>query len=228
MGPSTVVGFRLPPTRDRMAGIGIGPPEFAVLEIEDPALREQEVTRRLAPRLELVAAPLAAGLSRVMGRDVLPLVGTVARRRGRGIGEAYVAFAENPRSLRGAPHLLLVVSRDHLHARVAVRGASERVPAMQAAVVREAGNLARRGKPFRRLRAYAGWDFDNLPEVAPASSAAFWMEVADGLLESPRRPPHADLGIAWPRDEARNLAIGDVLGAFRDIAPLFKLLANAT
>ncbi len=210
-----------------MAGIGIGPPEFAVLEIEDPALREQEVARRLSPRLDHVSAPLAAGLSRVMGRDVLPLVGTAARRRG-GIGEAFVAFAENPRALRGMPHLLLVVSRDHLHARVAVRGASVRVPAMRAAIAREAANLARRGKPFRRLRAYAGWDFDHLPEVAPAASAAFWMEVADGLAESPRKPPAADLGIAWPRDEARNLAIGDVLGAFRDIAPLFKLLANAS
>ena len=39
--------------------------------------------------------------------------------------------------------------------------------------------------------------------------------------------PVADLGIAWPREEARSLAIGDVLGAFRDLAPVWKLLANA-
>ncbi len=34
-------------------------------------------------------------------------------------------------------------------------------------------------------------------------------------------------GVAWPREEARSLAVGDVLGAFRDLAPLYKLLANA-
>jgi hypothetical protein len=36
-----------------------------------------------------------------------------------------------------------------------------------------------------------------------------------------------DLGVAWSREEARSLAVGDVLGAFRDLAPLYKLLVNA-
>jgi hypothetical protein len=138
-----------------------------------------------------------------------------------------VAFAEDPRALRGVPCLALSVTRDDLHARVRVRGESARVAAMRGALLREAGSLARRGKPFRRLRSYAGWDHEHLPEIAPASSAAFWQEVAEGLAGGPRRPPVADVGIAWPREEARNLAIGDVLGAFRDLAPVFKLLANA-
>jgi hypothetical protein len=210
-----------------MAGIGIGPDEFDVLGIEDPAERAEACARRLEPRLRLLGTPLAAGLSRVVGRDVSPLVGTSLRKRGGGIGEVFVAFAENPAATRGAPCLALAVSPGHLHARISVRGDSRRVPAMSAAVAREAANLARRGKPFRRLRAYTGWDFDHLPEIAPAASVAFWTEVADGLAGSPRRPPLADLGVAWPREEARVLAIGDVLGAFRDLAPVFKLLANA-
>ena len=210
-----------------MAGIGIGPDEFAVFEIEDPSERARAVDGRLAPRLLVLGALLQGGLSRVVGREVGPRLGSAARRRGGGPGEVWVAFTESARIGRGAPYLALSVTRDSLHARVAVRGASDRLPAMRKALLREAGNLARRGKPFRRLRAYAGWDHEHLPEIAPTSSAAFWVELADGLEGTPRRPPAADLGIAWPREEARSLAIGDVLGAFRDLAPVWKLLANA-
>ncbi len=210
-----------------MAGIGIGPEEFAALGIEDPEARAAACARLLEPRLRLLSGHLASGVSRVMGRDVEPLVGTAVRRRGGGIGEAFVSLLESARATKGTPLLLLAVSQEHLHARVTVRGDSRRVAAMSAAVAREAPNLARRGKPFRRLRSFAGWDFEHLPEVVPAGSAAFWVEVAADLGGTPGRPPLLDLGTSWPREEARNLAFGDVLGAFRDLAPLFKLLANA-
>ena len=36
-------------------------------------------------------------------------------------GEIFVAFCESPRGLRGLPYLALCLSRDQLHARVAVR-----------------------------------------------------------------------------------------------------------
>jgi hypothetical protein len=36
------------------------------------------------------------------------------------------------------------------------------------------------------------------------------------------------VGISWTREEARNLALGDLLGVFRDLAPLYKVLANAS
>jgi hypothetical protein len=211
-----------------MAGIGIGPDEFAVFEIEDPGERARAVDGRLAPRLLVLGALLQGGLSRVVGRAVTPRLGTAARRRGGGPGEAWVAFAEGQAAPRGVPYLALSVTGHGLHARVAVRGGSDRVAAMRRALSREAGNLCRRGKPFRRLRTYAGWDHEHLPEIAPASSAAFWLELSEGLAGTgPRHPPLADVGIAWQREEARSLAIGDVLGAFRDLAPVWKLLANA-
>ena len=65
------------------------------------------------------------------------------------------------------------------------------------------------------------------PEIAPAHSAAFWEELAEALAPERNGNGGVDVGVAWPADEARNLALGDVLGAFRDLAPLFKLLVNA-
>jgi hypothetical protein len=114
------------------------------------------------------------------------------------------------------------VSAGELHARVAARIAADRGGVLHRALEREAVNLARKGKPFRKLRSYQGWDRGELPEIAPAHSTAFWSEQAQAL---PRCG--FDVGIAWPADEARSLAVGDVLGAFRDLAPLFKLLQNA-
>ena len=94
---------------------------------------------------------------------------------------------------------------------------------MRAAVLGDASNLAKKGKPFRKLRQFKDWNFEELPEVSPAHSPAFWEELADDL--APGRAG-MDVGIAWTREEARSLSLGDLLGVFRDLSPLYKVLAN--
>jgi len=211
-----------------MAGIGIGPGDFAVLELEAAGDRARTVEATLQPRLLAVGRVLSGGLSRVVGRELHPQIVRPGRRRGAATEEVLVAFADCTRPLRGIPYLALSISRGHLHARVVVRGESERSAPMRRAVEREADNLSRRGKPFRKLRHYVAWRSEELPEIAPAASAAFWREVAEELAPGPGgRAAGTDLGVAWSREEARSLAVGDVLGAFRDLAPLYKLLVNA-
>ncbi len=205
-----------------MAGLGIGPEEFQVFAIEDPDARSGALDERLAPRMRMLGAALADGLSRVSGLELHPHVGKVQRRKGLPPGEVFVAFCQSEKGYKGLAHLLLAVTVGDLHARVAARSTADREGAMVRALVRESANLARKGKPFRKLRSYEGWDHEELPEIAPAHSVAFWMEQADALANG-----GIDLGVAWPADEARSLSVGDVLGAFRDLAPLFKLLANA-
>jgi hypothetical protein len=96
---------------------------------------------------------------------------------------------------------------------------------MAEALRREAASLARKGKPFRKLRRFSGWDYEGLPELAPASSASFWEELAEGLAAG---GPGLDVGVAFGVEEARCLAVGDLLGVFRDLAPLYKVLSTAT
>jgi hypothetical protein len=205
-----------------MAGLGIGPEEFQVFDIEDPLQRSGALDAKLAPRLRALGAGLTDGLSRVSGVALHPHLGKVQRRRGRPPGEVFVAFCQSEKGYKSLPHLLLAVTARELHARVAARSTADRGGVLQRALIREAGNLARKGKPFRRLRSYEGWDHVELPEIAPAHSAAFWTEQAEALAGG-----GIDLGVAWPASEARSLSVGDLLGAFRDLAPLFKLLANA-
>jgi hypothetical protein len=210
-----------------MAGLGVGPAEFALFRIVDPDERADALEGKLSPALLRIGDDLVGGLSRIAGTTLSAQQGTLARRKGVAPEEVLVAFYVGDKGYRAVPHLALVATRAQLHARVAVRASADRGGAMRRTLQREAANLARRGKPFRKLRSYADWDFEELPEIAPAQSSAFWMELAQSLSPDASGSGGIDVGVAWSAEEARSLAIGDLLGVFRDLAPLYKLLANA-
>ncbi len=207
-----------------MAGLGLGPPDFALFEIDDPDERADALEATLQPKLFEIGQQCLSGLARVAGKSLHCHAAKVTRRKGVAPEEMLVVFADTPKGYRGVPYLAVVVTREHLHARVGVKGDSTRREAMQRALDREAANLARKGKPFRRLRHYDGWNYEELPELAPAHSTAFWRELGDTLA-----PGNGgfDVGIAFTSEEARSLSLGDLLGTFRDLSPLYKVLANA-
>jgi uncharacterized protein YktB (UPF0637 family) len=207
-----------------MAGLGLGPTDFALFEIDDPDERSEALEGELQPRLISIGTQCVSGLSRVAGEDLFVHPGKLARRRGAAPEEMLVAFSCSPKGYRGLPFLGVVITREHLHARVGVRGESPRRVTMQQALDREAQNLAKKGKPFRKLRQFTAWNHEELPEVAPAHSAAFWQELGEELATG---RPGLDVGIAWTQEEARSLSLGDLLGVFRDLSPLYKVLSNA-
>ncbi|MGC3996366.1 MAG: DUF1054 family protein [Anaeromyxobacter sp.] len=207
-----------------MAGLGLGPPDFALFEIEDPDDRSAALEAVLLPKLGAIAQQCLSGLGRVAGHDLFLHPGKLQRKRGAAPEELLVAFCESERGFRGLPFLGIALTREHLHARVGVRGEGPRREPMRQALQREAVNLSRKGKPFRRLRQFSGWNHEELPELAPAHSAAFWEELAEELAAG---EAGLDVGICWTQDEARSVALGDLLGVFRDLAPLYKVLVNA-
>jgi uncharacterized protein YktB (UPF0637 family) len=207
-----------------MAGVGLGPSDFNLFAIDDPEERGAALEQSLLPKLVTLGTGCLPGLARVAGQDLHLHAARIPRRRESPPEEAMVAFSESPRGYRGLPFLGVAVTREHLHARVGVRGDSPRREAMRRALEREAPNLARKGKPFRRLRQFLEWNHEELPELAPAASSAFWLELAENL--APGRPG-LDVGICWTSDEARSVALGDLLGVFRDLAPVYKILAHA-
>lgn len=210
-----------------MAGLGVGPNDFALFRILDPDERADALEQALSPTLGRIGNELVGGLSRVAGAALTAQPAKVARRKDVAPEEVFVAFCAGDKGFRAVPYLALAVTRAQLHARVAVRAAADRDGIMRRTLEREASNLARRGKPFRKLRSYANWDYEELPEIAPAHSAAFWMELAEHLATDCNGSGGIDVGVAWPSEEARSLGIGDVLGTFRDLSPLYKLLVNA-
>ncbi|ABC80355.1 DUF1054 family protein [Anaeromyxobacter dehalogenans] len=207
-----------------MAGLGLGPPDFALFELGDPDERARALDEELQPKLLALGVQCNSGLARVAGKELFVHPGKLPRRRNAAPEEVLVAFSDSPKGYRGLAFLAVVMTREHLHARVGVRGDSPRRAGMQRALEREAANLARKGKPFRKLREFLEWNHEELPELAPAHSAAFWLEMGEALAPG---GPGLDLGIAWSQEEARSIALGDLLGVFRDLAPLYKVLANA-
>ena len=207
-----------------MAGLGLGPADFELFAIDDPDDRAAAVDATLQPKLRVIAEASLEGLSRVAGRPLHVHEARLPRRRGVAPDEALVPISDTPRAWRGQPCLAVVVTRGHLHARVGVKGESPRRAIMAEALAREAGNLARKGKPFRKLRQYLAWNFEDLPELAPAGSAAFWLELAEAVGPGGEG---LDVGVAFTAAEARSLSMGDLLGVFRDLAPLYKVLGNA-
>jgi hypothetical protein len=205
-----------------MAGLGLGPADFELFEIDDPGRRAVALEATLHPKLQAIGEQCLDGLSRLSGRPLHAHPARPVPRRGQPQEEVLVAFCDSPRGWRGVPYLGVAVTRAHLHARIGVRGESARRAEMVEALKREAPNLARKGKPFRKLRHFAGWDYEELPELAPAHSAAFWVELADGLAAA---GGGLDVGVAFAAEEARSLAVGDLLGVFRDLAPLYKVLS---
>jgi hypothetical protein len=207
-----------------MAGLGLGPADFELFEIDDPEERAAALDATLQPRLRAVAEACLPGLSRVTGRPLHLHDGKAPRRRDEAPDEALVVLCDSPKGWRGVPYLAVAITRSHLHCRVGVKGESPRRAAMREALLREAGNLAKKGKPFRKLRVFDGWNHEELPELAPAHSPAFWLEVAEAVGPGGEG---LDAGIAFPAAEARSLAMGDLLGVFRDLSPLYKVLGNA-
>jgi hypothetical protein len=207
-----------------MAGLGIGPTDFALFEIDDPDERAAALEATLQPKLLAIGDRCVSGLARVAGKQLHAHPGKLPRRKGVAPEELLVAFSESAKGYRGLPFLAVVVTREHLHARVGARGDSPRRAGMRLALAREALSLSKKGKPFRKLRQFVGWNYEELPEVAPAHSSAFWLELAEALGPG---GVGLDVGIAWSREEARSVALGDLLGVFRDLAPLYKVLANA-
>ena len=207
-----------------MAGVGFGPSDFELFEIDDPEQRGAALEESLLPKLVTLGTGCLPGLSRVVGQDLHLHAARVPRRREAAPEEALVAFSESPRGYRGLPFLAVAISREHLHARVGVRGDSPRREPMRRALEREAANLAKKGKPFRHLRQFLEWNYEELPEFAPAHSSAFWTELAENLAAG---RPGLDVGVSWTSGEARSVALGDLLGVFRDLSPLYKVLAHA-
>ena len=166
-----------------MAGLGLGPSDFALFEIGDPDERAAALEATLQPKLlahrRAAASP---GSRRVAGAELFAHPGKLPRRRGAAPQEVLVAFCESEKGYRGLPFLGVVTTRAHLHARVGVRGESPRRAAMQRALDREAANLARKGKPFRKLRDVpAGGTTRSCRSSRPRTPPAFWRELAEAL-----------------------------------------------
>jgi uncharacterized protein YktB (UPF0637 family) len=202
------------------SGLGLVPADYAVFEIDGFDRRMAAILRQVRPKLVRIADELAPELGHKLSLELYPHVARHARRLVNPPPETWAAFGPSPRGYKRWGYLALCVSAAGLHARVAVKAEAESRPQMGAAVAAEATELAGNLKGVGLAR-YDRWNFRQMPaEVRP--DAEFFRAVAETLA---RKTGGMDLGFGWRRVDAVRLDPRELLDAYRELAPLYRLLS---
>jgi uncharacterized protein YktB (UPF0637 family) len=204
-----------------MATLGFTREDFGVFMIEDFSARMNEIYARIRPRLLRLGAQLAPELGRKLHLEFFPHIAKHTRRAVNPPPETWAAFGPSPRGYKRHGYLALCVSRAGLHARAVVKSEADGRVQMADEILARADDLQKfwRGT---RIGRYDDWDFGKLPEEVPAST-----ELLTRLSTSLRtRTGGIDLGFGWPPSQASRLDRAELLDAFRELEPLYRILRS--
>jgi hypothetical protein len=115
----------------------------------------------------------------------------------------------------------LCVSGAGLHARAVVKSEADGRLRMADEIVARAGDLQKSWRGTRIAR-YDDWDFRTLPEEVPASAELF-RTLSTSLR---KRAGGIDLGFGWSPPQASRLDRAELLDAFRELEPLYRILRS--
>ncbi len=201
--------------------LGFRAEDFAVFKIEGFSERMERIYDRVRPRLIRLGGELAPELARTQHLEFFPHVAKHARRTVNPPPETWVAFGPSPRGYKRYGYLALCISAAGLHARAVVKSEADRRGEMANRIRESAPRLI---KDFKgaRLAQYDKWSFTELPAGEPASASAFGA-MADAL---DKKTGGIDVGFGWNMREAIRLDRAEVIDAFRELAPLYRILRS--
>ena len=206
-----------------MATLGFTPVDFEVFKVDDFSERMQQIYAHMRPKLLRLGDELAPELGRKLHLEFFPHVAKHARRTINPPPETWAAFGPSPRGYKRYGYLSLCISGVGLHARVVVKSEADDRPAMARNLTAHAAQLIKefKGSPLAR---YDKWDFARLPgnqRVDP--------ELIDTLAANVgKKTGGLDLGFGWNLKESLRLDRAELLDAFRELAPLYRILRDVT
>jgi uncharacterized protein YktB (UPF0637 family) len=204
-----------------MAMLGFARDDFAVFRIEDFSARMNEIYARVRPRLLRLGAQLAPELGRKLHLEFFPHIAKHTRGTVNPPPETWAAFGPSPKGYKRYGYLALCVSRAGLHARAVVKSEADGRAQMADEILARAGDLQKSWRGIRIGR-YDDWDFRTLPEEVPANA-----ELLTTLSTSLRkRTGGIDLGFGWAPTQAARLDRAELLDAFRELEPLYRILRS--
>jgi uncharacterized protein YktB (UPF0637 family) len=204
-----------------MAGLGFTPTDFAVFKVEGFNERMQQIYAHVRPKLLRLGAELAPELARKLHLEFFPHVAKHARRTVNPPPETWAAFGPSPRGYKRYGYLALCISGAGLHARVVVKSEADRRPEMARALRGRGAELARvlSGTGIAR---YDKWDFNALPAAAAADGELFGA-LAEALG---KKTGGIDLGFGWNVRESLRLDRAELLDAYRELEPLYRVVRS--
>ena len=202
-----------------MPALGFRFADFRVFDVPDFGNRMEQIYEHVRPKLMRLGSELAADLRRVTGGEFFPHVARHARRIVNPPPETWVAFGPSAQGYKRDAHFALCISRAGVHARIIVGHESER-RAEIAKRLRQCASALVASFHGTRIARYDNWDFRQLPPKVPADRALF-ESLADRLV---KRAGGIDVGFSWPVGDAVNLERAELLDAYRELAPLYRVV----
>jgi uncharacterized protein YktB (UPF0637 family) len=205
-----------------VATLGFKPVDFEVFKVEGFNERMQQIYALVRPKLLKLGDELAPELGRKLHTEFFPHVARHARRTVNPPPETWAAFGPSPRGYKRYGYLALCISSVGLHARVVVKSEADNRVDMAQNLKRRASQLVKdfKGSPLAR---YDKWDFARLPDGQRVEPELI-ETLADGVA---KKTGGLDLGFGWSLRESVRLDRAEVLDAFRELEPLYRILREA-
>lgn len=201
--------------------LGFTPIDFDVFKVEGFNQRMEQLYAHVRPKLLRLGDELAPELARKLHMEFFPHVAKHARRTVNPPPETWAAFGPSPKGYKRYGYLALCISSTGLHARAVVKSEADRRPDMAQALKTRAKQLEKdfKGAPLAR---YDNWNFKTMPE-AMSPGADFFSTIAEGLN---KKTGGLDLGFGWSVKQSLKLDRAELLDAFRELEPLYRLLRS--
>jgi uncharacterized protein YktB (UPF0637 family) len=206
-----------------MATLGFLRRDFEVLAIDGFNARMEKIYEHIRPRLSRLGSELAPELSRNLRMEFLPHVATHMRLRAIPPNETWAAFGPSQTGYKRYAHLALCVSRAGIHARAVVKPEADKRPEMGQAIKAKSAELER---SFRgtKIQQYHNWNCREMPDSRPADTDFF-----DALGAALAKKNGAiDVGFGWPVHDALTLDRAELVDAFRELEPLYRVLRSVS
>jgi len=203
--------------------LGFKPVDFEVFKIEGFNERMQQIYAHVRPKLVRLGDELAPELARKLHMEFFPHVARHARRTVNPPPETWAAFGPSPKGYKRFGYLALCISGAGLHARAVVKSEADHRPEMARSLKAKAAQLVKsfKGAPLAR---YDKWDFKTIPAPEPDALEMF-SSLADALN---KKSGGIDVGFGWTRMGSLRLDRAELLDAFRELEPLYRVLRSVT
>lgn len=204
-----------------MATLGFSRGDFDVFAIEGFNARMAKIYERIRPRLVRLGIELAPELSRKLHIEFYPHVAKHMRRTVNPPDETWAAFGPSRAGYKRYGYLALCISGAGVHVRAVVKSEADKRPEMARLIKSKSADLE---NSFRRTRIqqYQNWDCRKLPDSS-AAGRDFFGGLGDALA---KKTGGIDIGFGWPVRDALRVDRAEVLDAFGELEPLYRLLRS--
>ncbi len=204
-----------------MATLGFSRGDFEVFSIAGFNARMAKIYELIRPRLIRLGNELAPELSRKLHLEFFPHVAKHMRRAVNPPDETWAAFGPSAKGYKRYGYLALCISGVGIHARAVVKPEADLRPEMGRLIKAKSAQLE---KSFRGtlIQDYKGWDLHAVPEQVVASEE-FFAGLTDSLA---KKTGGIDVGFGWKAGQVPRLDRSEVIDAFAELEPLYRVIRS--